>query len=537
MRRYRPNYQTNSHLPTIPQSVIINNSARPAQVSGWPIFFDETTLAPGAEGWRLNPAILRYKDGYVFAYRAKPRAGSTIWIMRLDQNFRPIGQPHRLALKQEEAPYSCEDPRLFMFGGKLHINYSATHGEFGPSSVFYARLNDNLCVEELFAPKYHRRNSWEKNWQFFEHANKLLAVYSILPHKILEIHGNVVTEACETPVLPHWNGGELRGGTPPVRIGHEYHSFFHSRSYRYGALFYDAGLYTFAAEPPFMVQRMTPFPVMSGDARTRPVPTSAPIVFPLGAVYDDEYCYVSMGVHDRWSEIRRYRRDDLESKLRRIGTPPWWRWRGNMTEPSMYASIHSHDEYSLLTTDLKGANVIDAGAHVGTFTHFALTRGAKYVHAYEPHPASFDLLRYNTGYMLWAEGGYPNSRITIHEEAVGGNPGRGYNCTASTESMGNIVYNDGEGPVKIVPLDEVIRRAVAYGPIRLLKIDIEGGEWAAFESVKDLSAVEIISGEYHRDYYGVSRMRTLLEPHGFKVTGPKPAEGGYGMFRAERIKK
>src|SRR5256885_12693044 len=50
----------------------------------------------------------------------------------------------------------------------------------------------------------------------------------------------------------------MRGGAAPVRVGDEWWCFFHDRVESGGHRIYRAGLYTFAAAPPFRVLRLIP---------------------------------------------------------------------------------------------------------------------------------------------------------------------------------------------------------------------------------------------------------------------------------------
>jgi predicted GH43/DUF377 family glycosyl hydrolase len=247
--------------------------------------FDQTTLWPGVPGLRFNASIIADGDGYVIAARNGWR-GSEIYAGRLDRQFRPAGEPVKLYLRHHWfANYGREDPRLFQFGGALHIAFIGVVGGrmIRHTNQMFARLSPGLQVEDIFHPRYAGRNLWEKNWQFFESGQQLYAVYSFAPHKILRIEGNWAEVAYETPTPARWNPGtEVRGGASPVLVGDEFWCFFHSRSERPRR--YMAGVYTFQAEPPFRVRRITPDPILTADGATKPGDQYCPVVFPCGAV-------------------------------------------------------------------------------------------------------------------------------------------------------------------------------------------------------------------------------------------------------------
>src|SRR5690606_34380981 len=101
----------------------------------------------------------------------------------LDDGLKPLRTVVLPQLRHPRANYGREDPRLFVFRGRLHIAYIGVQGtgQGVATHQMYARLTDDLRVEEVFHPEYAFRREWEKNWQFFEWENELFAVYSIAP--------------------------------------------------------------------------------------------------------------------------------------------------------------------------------------------------------------------------------------------------------------------------------------------------------------------------------------------------------------------
>ena len=106
-----------------------------------------------------------------------------------------------------------------------------------------------------------------------------------------------------------WIFGEPRGGTPPVLIGSEYWSFFHSSLPWAGKgklRHYHMGVYAFEAKPPFRITRMTSRPILSGSHRDVLAEKKPLVVFPCGAIIKDGEWTVSLGVNDlasAWIEI------------------------------------------------------------------------------------------------------------------------------------------------------------------------------------------------------------------------------------------
>lgn len=276
-------------------------------------------------GKRFNSSMIRWGEGYLFAYRHGWR-GSEIFLGLLDANFNPLGEPWRLDLHHRvEANFGREDVRLFWYRRRLHVSYIGVKGasRLVRTSQLYARLTDDLRVDRVFYPHYEGRQAWEKNWAFFEADGDLYAVYSFSPHKILRVIDDTAELAFEAPTVAQWDPEtEIRGGASPVRIGDEFWHFAHSR-WEKPAKRYMTLLYTFETESPFRVRRIIPAPILVADPRTNvgEDPNYCPVVFPCGAepIYRDDgtvsHWLVTHGIHDRYTEIHRWDHADLESRL------------------------------------------------------------------------------------------------------------------------------------------------------------------------------------------------------------------------------
>jgi hypothetical protein len=151
----------------------------------------------------------------------------------------------------------------------------------------------------------------EKNWLWFEHDRKPHLVYTTDPkHVVVEFHPDLTWPNIEysTVSFSHlWRHGQARGGTPPVRVGDEYWTFFHSstpwlskkRRYHMGAL-------CFEAKPPFAIKRATPLPILSGSKHDEWHQGLPLVVFPCGALIKNGVWLVTMGINDccsAWIEI------------------------------------------------------------------------------------------------------------------------------------------------------------------------------------------------------------------------------------------
>lgn len=281
--------------------------------------FDRDNLASPTGEHLCNGSILPYQDGYLLACRSgRENYPSRILVSRLDGNMRPTGDCRKLALSHPACSYSQEDPRLFMRGGQLHVSFTGTEHVGGElvSNCLYARLNDAMGTEALWHPAITNRQPWEKNHAYFEWQGELYAVYSIRPHRILKIDGDRADWAFETPGPPQWLGGIMRGGAPPVRVGEYYYHWFHGRTDNGPGrnVGYQIGVVKFEAAPPFKVVAYTLKPIVEA------VPEwsndyGADVVFVCGAFRERGDWLVSLGIADRWVEIRRFDANWVDNQL------------------------------------------------------------------------------------------------------------------------------------------------------------------------------------------------------------------------------
>jgi predicted GH43/DUF377 family glycosyl hydrolase len=142
---------------------------------------------------------------------------------------------------------------------------------------------------------------------FFAHDNIDFLIYgcgSAYGHDVVSLNTDwAVTYKYKTPGIT-WDYGEIRGGTPPVRVGDEYFCFTHSfhsfggTQWGHHLARYVMGAYAFEAKPPFKITRYTKTPFAAGSAKDPMYQWSKPIVFPDGARFDNGLWTVVYGVND-----------------------------------------------------------------------------------------------------------------------------------------------------------------------------------------------------------------------------------------------
>jgi predicted GH43/DUF377 family glycosyl hydrolase len=274
----------------------------------------------------FNPSIIRWKDMLLMTFRVIPDRKqsftSYIGIVQLDDRFTPKGIPQLLEMrKNSKVPCRAEDARLILIGNSLMLVYSdnvepkISKGGFRMylAAVHYDGVNFTLeNIECLSQFEGESRAVREKNWVPFDYKGTLLMSYSISPHKIFcPFFG---TGECETVALTKapikWDFGQLRGGTPAVKIGNEYLAFFHSsiqmsslQSAGQRMLHYFMGAYTFSSSPPFELKRISPEPIIGKDFYNAPFFYKyywqpGLYVFPAGILVDKDIIWIAYGRQD-----------------------------------------------------------------------------------------------------------------------------------------------------------------------------------------------------------------------------------------------
>lgn len=268
-----------------------------------------------------NPSVVKWKDKFLMSFRILTNANniwhSQIGLVWLDQDFNPIGKPHLLdsRIKYPLHPSKSEDARLFTIDDRLYIIYNDNEDLLDEgirrmyySEVFYNGSKFFILPECIASFEGQSPNRWEKNWIPFDYKGNFLVAYSILPHRIfLPLFG---LEKCETVASTQstfswvWGLKRLFGGTPALKVGESYLSFFHCsqqmttvQSNGHYTWHYFIGAYTFDADPPFAITHFSSIPIIGQDLYDRPLLYKR-VVFPGGFVFDDRYIWISYGRED-----------------------------------------------------------------------------------------------------------------------------------------------------------------------------------------------------------------------------------------------
>jgi len=255
-----------------------------------------------------NCSICEYRGQTLLASRLGWHG--RVFLSELNADYQPK-RTWQLDLAHPEAMTGVEDPRLFLFRDRLHVAFTGyKKAPVERTSQLYARLTDDLTVEEVFFPQYANRRAWEKNHSYFEWRGMLHSVYSISPHLILRHEGNTAIPIAESHCPINLPGKLLRGGAPPVLVNGEMWSFFHTWSHGHT---YEIGLYTFDPQPPFAIKRWCRTTLLGTRDRLEGFPKQ--VVYPCGALLRDGRWILSMGWNDRECRLEFFDHATLEKML------------------------------------------------------------------------------------------------------------------------------------------------------------------------------------------------------------------------------
>jgi len=272
----------------------------------------------------FNPCLFSFKDQDYLLARHSFVSSENVYNSRVKLFKYPSLEEINLKINKEHPDEQHEDARILHFKDKLILstsNYYQYKTDFFHEKLLV--LNENFEHLYNIHPVYGKngdnvKNNTgdEKNWTFFEHGGKLMFVYHMSPHTVVEmdLNGNIITEyKTHFDIKSKWKFGEARLSTNPIYKDGHYHSFFHShillREGYFITKMYFMGYYKFKAEPPFEIVEITEQPILWGNKiRPRKKPSVVPFcVFPCGAILKDDTFHVSVGINDEECAILEYK--------------------------------------------------------------------------------------------------------------------------------------------------------------------------------------------------------------------------------------
>lgn len=168
--------------------------------------------------------------------------------------------------------------------------------------------------------------------------------------------------------------------------------------------------------------------------------------------------------------------------------------------------------------------IVDLGSNVGlSILYFKLRFPRARVLGIEPDPAAFALLERNTRQF---------DDVTVRHAAVGTAPGSATFWSAPGAVASSLYRtHDAQQPVE-VEVQTLEQLAADVPTIDLLKLVVEGSEFAALESIDDLSRVGAVTGEIVLAEGEDERLRRVLD--GFEVDLFEDKGDGFWQFHALR---
>jgi predicted GH43/DUF377 family glycosyl hydrolase len=250
---------------------------------------------------------------------------SDLVVWSLDDDFYPVN-PIELKFSKTRPGQQREDPRVVLFQGRFLVSYAHwLQGRIYTAQQAFSWFSSSWGHISTFSVAYGG-NGWseslsgsghEKNWQPFFHDGVLHIVYSVQPHVVLRLDTPTSLKKYETRLdyVP-WSYGELRGGTPPIRIGKEYITFPHSaHAWKAHQKRYVSTVLAFEAKPPFRITRLCSKPLFQGSDLDRVFLKGPPAAYATGAVLQGEEILLVGGACDERCFIARIPWSDLDKLL------------------------------------------------------------------------------------------------------------------------------------------------------------------------------------------------------------------------------
>lgn len=315
--------------------------------------FGKASLGPNRMRF-FNPSVVRKDDKDILLVRRaedipEHRFGlNSIWAFEMTDLHQPVWG--KMIQFRGYKNQHFEDPRIIpIVRNRYLLSYTTfvmnvdgrgahARAEWYGAHQQCAMLNDEFGVLGLIDPVYglnsgsvmtnllghDGRPGLEKNWLWFEHDGALHTIYKTYPeHEVIRwgpaYNAPETVYKSKTHVDFLWIHGHARGGTPPIRIGNLYWSFFHSSTpWANGKRRYHMGAYAFSAKPPFRVRYWTPEPLLTGSLKDPWEPGQPLVVFPCGALLRDNKWFVTLGVNDMASAWIEIPHEGLERQVKEI---------------------------------------------------------------------------------------------------------------------------------------------------------------------------------------------------------------------------
>lgn len=269
------------------------------------------------------------KPRRLLSYRYHPKKGEWRTQIMIQDGGENWVRDMRLELPLQYGEMSHEDGRFFWHRDKIHMSltvaiFPGVTSVPPPCITIYGRLENRETKWELVdvvQPKFGN-NDWSgqnKNNVFFEHGGRIYQVYQCSPEQVIvRVNEDGSVDEVFRTKSPSWEHGEIRGGTQPLNFlgGTRWLRFFHSL-HKHGNnrsdWTYSIGALVMQKEHPFQIERISKFPVFSGDERfvAHCSHWKQGCALPYGAIPDGDGWIISIGVNDCMCGLLKVSEKDL----------------------------------------------------------------------------------------------------------------------------------------------------------------------------------------------------------------------------------
>ena len=240
---------------------------------------------------------------------------NTLKLFELNEDYS-VKKHVGLNFKHEIVHEQYEDPRVLVHNKKYYVscaNYCKTdylhiHQKLLVFDENFNQINSIHPVYDGNEKSAKLNTISQKNWTWFIYDNRLMCVYKMYPHTVVEFDfdGNIVAEYktfFDTNKI--WKFGECRMGTNPILKDGYYYNFFHSSlPWKFPKRQYFMGYYKFESVPPFKIVEISDEPILYGnESDVRTLNISPIVVFPCGVIENDGKFVVSFGLNDEKTGI------------------------------------------------------------------------------------------------------------------------------------------------------------------------------------------------------------------------------------------
>jgi predicted GH43/DUF377 family glycosyl hydrolase len=311
-----------------------------AKAAGWQAEYYNFGKLEGDGNDYFNPSIVERPDGiWLLVRRSEPHpyglqwGQNDVWAFMTENNGVTPTRGQRLGWRVREPSQHFEDPRGFyhprinqtLIGACTFIWYPHQRWT-GPHQCFGAFDGDWNCVRMNYPEiggnpgamiRIEKHEDYEKNWLWWLDNETLYMLYKAKPWTVYQFGETWVSpKVYKDEVGASWAWGDIRGGTPPVKVGDYYYTFHHSSlNWKGRYRRYYAGCLAFEANPPFRPKMITKEPIFTGSQNDTWAHTKPLVVFPCGAIHRNGEWFITMGVNDMRSAWAKIPHDSLIARM------------------------------------------------------------------------------------------------------------------------------------------------------------------------------------------------------------------------------